>query len=342
MTGQNKRKQGMRFPLRAALAFLMLLLGIGLLFRGRGGASFPADGSEETLSDRPAETACAVTPRPSPISSDEPALSQGPDGEQAPLGPASLPEPRPIVYDERSYQLVTDMVFAYRKQLSDRELIIAADVAALKAYDPRLGEAWGGIMDYWDYANERMELNFNALPDTLPQDDSLCLVVLGFQLLPEGGMSPEMQGRCELALEAARQYPNAYLAVTGGGTAFLNPDVTEAEVMAGWFLDHGIGEERLIREDRSSTTEENARNTLQILVSRYPQIKKLAIISSDYHLPLGCLLFTEASLLYGCENGEAPYAVVSNLALRGYGLHEYKNPAEQALYVWALADPQIG
>ena len=111
--------------------------------------------------------------------------------------------------------------------------------------------------------------------------------------------------------------------------------------MANWFLQQGIADERLILEDRSSTTEENAKFTLSILTQQYPQVQSLVIVSSDYHLPLGCLLFTEAALLYGCEYGETPFTVVSNLGLRGYGLSEYKNPAEQALYVWALANPQL-
>ena len=81
-------------------------------------------------------------------------------------------------------------------------------------------------------------------------------------------------------------------------------------------------------------------NALRILTEQYPQVHSLVIVTSDYHLPLSCLLFTETALLYECEYGYAPYAVVSNLGLRGYGLNEYKNPEEQALYVWNVARPQ--
>ena len=231
------------------------------------------------------------------------------------------------------------MVFAYRHQVQNRSALIAADVEELKAHDLRLGEAWGDIMDYWDYANSRMEINLDRLPKDLPTDDSLCIVVLGFQLNEDGSMAPELLGRCALALQAAEQYPNAYLLCTGGGTARQHPEITEAGAMADWFRGRGVEESRLIVEDRSTTTEENALNALGILTRQYPQIRSLAIVTSDYHLPLSCLMFTETALLYRCEYGYMPYTVDANLGLQGYGLNEYKNPDEQAKYVWFVANP---
>ncbi len=322
--------------LRILLVLLTVLFSAAILYRGNGTrpSAEPPEPSalSPDLTDSPAASLSPVIPT-------EAQMSLAPEPTPTPL-PTETPEYRPIVYDTRSYQLVTDMVFAYRHQVQDREQIIAADVEALKAHDPRLGETWGGIMEYWDYVNSRMEIRFDRLPDDLPADDSLCIVVLGFQLEEDGSMSAEMLGRCELALTAANQYPRAYLLLTGGGTAKQHPEVTEAGVMAAWFRHQGILEERIILEDRSTTTEENAVFSLRILTERYPQIRGLVMVSSDYHLPVSCLLFTEAVLLYRCEYGWTPYEILDNLGLRGYGLNEYKNPAEQALYVWAVADPQ--
>ena len=340
MTGKTKCKTHMSLWTRLALALGMLL--IAVLFLYRGGYTWTENESAVTAPEqtaKPAEIQEKAEERTG-FKIEETSLSAAePAAAEAPQQPVK--EYRPIVYDKRSYDLVSDMVYAFRHQVPDREGIIARDAEALKQHDPALGEAWSGIMDYWDYADNRMELNYDALPEDLPKDNSLCIVVLGFQLLPDGGMSEEMLGRCELARSAAEQFPNAYLAVTGGGTAYRNPDATEAGVMAQWFLEHGIEEERLILEDRSSTTEENAKFTLAILTEQYPQVKSVAIVTSDYHIPLGCTLFTEAALLYGCEYGELPWRVDAHLALRGYGLTEYTNPAEQALYIWALANPQL-
>ena len=329
-------KSGSRLASALLILCLLGLLAFMIVLRLKQGeesrSPAPAAVTEEPQAEivQPPVTASAAPQQPEPESTAAP----------TPIPTADPALYRPIVYDARSYELVTDMVFAYRRQMPDRDSIIAADVEALTARDERLGAAWGGIMAYWDYANTRMEINFDALPEDLPGDDSLCIVVLGFQLAPSGGMEPELLGRCELALRAAEQYPNAFLFCTGGGTAREHPEITEAGAMADWFLAQGLPAGRLIVEDRSTTTEENAMNALRILTEQYPQVHSLVIVTSDYHLPLSCLLFTETALLYECEYGYAPYAVVSNLGLRGYGLNEYKNPEEQALYVWNVARPQ--
>ena len=243
-------------------------------------------------------------------------------------------------YNAETYQMVSDMVYLCRSEAPDREEQIQTLLENLKVANPALGETWDGIMQYWRYVNTDMPIRREGLPDSLPQDDSLCLVVLGFQLLPDGDMAPELLGRCELALACVQQYPNAYLAVTGGGTAFKNKEVTEAGVMADWFEARGIAPERIIREDRSQTTDQNAVNTCAILAEQYPQIQTLAVITSDYHVPLGCLMFAEAALLYGLKNGRIPYAVEENAAFTTDGLTPgYTGMRNQAPYVWTMADP---
>lgn len=324
---------------RMALALAMLSICALLLFRDRG------DGLEQT-ENLPAVAALEledVQVSPSVVPAEETAAPMQTPVITATIPPVETPAPverHPLVYDKRSYQLVTDMVYAFRHQVSDRKRIIADDVQALKEHDPILGQVWDGIMEYWDYADFEMEICYDQLPEDLPRDDSLCFVVLGFQLTPEGTMAPELRGRCELALRAAEQYPNAILALAGGGTARGNPEATEAGVMAAWFREQGIDESRILVEDRSSTTEQNALFTREILVRDFPQVRSLVIVSSDYHLPLGCTLFHEAAMLYFGETGQMPFDVVGNLALAGYGLYEYTNPDEQAKYVWTVASPQ--
>ena len=334
MAEKNRKSGGRLLSALLILCLLGLLAFLIVLRLNRGEESrspAPAALTEEPQAEivQPPVTAVAAPQQPEPE----------PTAAPTPLPTADPALYRSIVYDARSYELVSDMVFAYRHQVQNRSALIAADVEALKAHDLRLGEAWGDIMDYWDYANSRMEINLDRLPEDLPTDDSLCIVVLGFQLNEDGSMAPELLGRCALALQAAEQYPNAYLLCTGGGTARQHPEITEAGAMADWFRGRGVEESRLIVEDRSTTTEENALNALGILTRQYPQIRSLAIVTSDYHLPLSCLMFTETALLYRCEYGYMPYTVDANLGLQGYGLNEYKNPDEQAKYVWFVANP---
>ena len=166
-------------------------------------------------------------------------------------------------------------------------------LSALTALDPALGEKWTRIMDCWEAPVEVNEV----LPDLLPEDDSLALVALGFQLSPDGTMREELIERLKVVLKASEKYPNALIVCTGGGTASGNPAATEAGRMAEWLEQHGVDSSRLIVENHSLTTAQNAIFTFDILTERYPQVKQIAIISSDYHIATGTLLFSAEAIL---------------------------------------------
>ncbi len=84
--------------------------------------------------------------------------------------------------------------------------------------------------------------------------------------------------------------------------------------MAQWLLDNGIAAERLLIEDQSLTSAENAVFSCRLLRESCPQVQQAAIISSDYHVPMGCLLFeTQFSLERAGGDIGAP-AVTANAA----------------------------
>ena len=172
---------------------------------------------------------------------------------------------------------------------------------------------WEKIMELWASA-EKQTLNYDLLPDGLPDTDELCLVVLGFQLNPDGSMREELIHRLETALACAEKYPNALIVCTGGGTASENSSVTEAGAMADWLRDQGVPDGRIIVEDRSLTTAQNAINTYDILTRQYPRVRQLAIISSDYHIATGTLLFEGEAILRAEKAGQESMHVVSNAA----------------------------
>ena len=178
-------------------------------------------------------------------------------------------------------------------------------LSALASLDPSLGEKWTRIMDLWEAP---VTVN-TELPDGLPEDDSLCLVGLGFQLNPDGTMRDELVERLKVMLSASEKYPNAIIVCTGGGTAADDPTATEAGRMAEWLEAHGVNPSRLIVEDHSLTTAQNAIYTFDILTERYPQVRQIAIISSDYHIATGTLLFGAEAILR-----DSDIEVVSNAA----------------------------
>ena len=182
----------------------------------------------------------------------------------------------------------------------------------LEDLDSRQGELWKSIMAYWNYVNTELKVNLEALPEDLPAGDNLCIIVLGFELNDDGTMKDELIGRLTVALDCANQYPNAYVVCTGGGTARNNPDVTEAGLMGEWLLEHGLAGERLIIEDKSMTTAENAKNSYAILLADYPQVDSVVIVSSSYHIAWGSLLFEAAFLQSASENHTPELHVISN------------------------------
>ena len=178
-------------------------------------------------------------------------------------------------------------------------------LSALASLDPSLGEKWTRIMDLWDAPVSVNE----QLPDDLPDDDSLCLAALGFQLNPDGTMREELVERLKVLKAASEQYPNALIVCTGGGTAAEDPAATEAGRMAEWLESQGVNPSRIIVEDHSLTTVQNAIYTFDILNEQYPQVRQIAIISSDYHIATGTLLFGAEAILRSSD-----IEVVSNAA----------------------------
>ena len=240
----------------------------------------------------------------------------------------------------KAYDLLSDIMYTYKKQGPSSYLEVQRLIGQLKEVDPGLGNAWGQVMDIWNFVNTELEVNYDSLPNGLPQDDSLCIVVLGYQLNPDGTMAEELIGRCTVALTCAKQYPNAFIAVTGGGTAFRKPELTEADQMAEWLKENGVEENRIIVENLSQTTVQNAQFLEKILLEQYPQVKILAIVTSDYHIPLGCLLFSEQFIFTSYTRGIDLISVAANAGYKAKNPLPY-NPANEAPDVWATFDAFI-
>ncbi len=178
-----------------------------------------------------------------------------------------------------------------------------AAMAELAAVDPGLADQWSRIMALWE-----TPVTVNAaLPDGLPEDDTLCLVALGFQLNPDGTMRDELVERLKTLQTASEKYPKAVIVCTGGGTAADDTNATEAGRMAEWLEANGVDSSRIVVENRSLTTAQNAIYTFDLLEEQHPQVQQIAIISSDYHIATGTLLFGAEAILRG-----SPMTVVSN------------------------------
>ena len=223
---------------------------------------------------------------------------------------AANPSADPLSIEKMVEEIAVDYG-TYGDKAAER---IDALLNELSHMDAGAGTRWKSIMDLWTSAQLGKPLHYDVLPDGLPVTDELCIVVLGFQLNPDGSMKDELIERLTVALKSAQKYSNAYIVCTGGGTAAENESASEAGEMAKWLAGKGVEQKRIIVEDHSITTAQNALFTYDILTSLYPTVKKLAIVSSDYHIATGELLFKAEALLRANAPGNEKLEVVSNAA----------------------------
>ena len=212
--------------------------------------------------------------------------------------------------------LVRQLINYYHHYQEDARLDCDLILEQIEARDPELAATWVNILDFWHGVNSDMMFHSGVLPDGLPEDDSLCIVVMGYQLKSDGSMRDELTQRMKVTLESAKKYPNAYILCTGGGTAANNSKVTEAGQMAKWLKKKGIDSDRIIVENQALSTIQNATYGCALLYRDYPQIKNLAVITSDYHIYRSCLYFHVQAALNAYDAGVEPMKVVSNATCR--------------------------
>jgi uncharacterized SAM-binding protein YcdF (DUF218 family) len=92
-------------------------------------------------------------------------------------------------------------------------------------------------------------------------------------------------------VDLARRYPGAQI-IFSGGTDPSSPGPSEATIVKQYFVSFGIAADRISIEERSQTTEENARFTGH-LISPTPQSRWL-LVTSAYHMPRAMGAFRRA------------------------------------------------
>ena len=227
---------------------------------------------------------------------------------------APATQPHNYLYTKETSTIVKKLMKCDLKASDTPEMQSLLD--DMKAADPDMGDLWEGIMNYWIYTENSLEINYDNLPDDLPDDDSLCIVMAGYELGRDGQMRPELVDRMVTGLACARKYPNAYILVTGGPTAHDKKNTTEAGAMAAWLVDHGVDEKRLLVEEKALSTAHNATYGNALIREKAPQVHSLAVVTSDYHVGLVSLLFYAETQRYAFETGTAPFDIISNAASR--------------------------
>jgi len=152
------------------------------------------------------------------------------------------------------------------------------------------------------------------------------IVVLG------GAISPDVSGaRNDVALneaaervtavaDLARRYPNARILFSGGSAALIEHEEAEAKFAVRLFDQFGIAGERILVEDRSRNTVENAVFSKQVAMPKPGE--RWLLVTSAYHLPRAMGIVRRAGFAVepypvdwrtrGIEDGLRPFPTVGD------------------------------
>ncbi|MBQ7117317.1 MAG: YdcF family protein [Clostridia bacterium] len=125
------------------------------------------------------------------------------------------------------------------------------------------------------------------------------LLILGCRV--KGSEAEEtLRMRCEKAAEYLKEHTGT-VAIGCGGIVHADQSISEAQAIEEILISKGIEKERIIREDKSTTTVENFKNAKKIIGNSKAS---LALLSSDFHLMRARLIAKKAGLI--CETVSAP------------------------------------
>ena len=98
------------------------------------------------------------------------------------------------------------------------------------------------------------------------------------------GKSPSLtlKKRLDKAVEYHKQNPNAIIIVSGGQGA--QEDISEAEAMEIYLIDQGVAADKIIKEDKSTSTTENFTFSKEILDKHFNKEYTTCFITNEYHV----------------------------------------------------------
>ncbi len=124
-------------------------------------------------------------------------------------------------------------------------------------------------------------LLINAYSKEYEKVETNFVVVLGCGVFPDGRLTLSLMKRLNSAYDYLLDHPDTICIVSGGQGP--NEPTTEAYAMAEYLKEKGISEDRIIQEDRSTSTNENLMYSKEIML-QYDKELTVAIATSDFHI----------------------------------------------------------
>ena len=93
-------------------------------------------------------------------------------------------------------------------------------------------------------------------------------------------LSNTLAGRLAVAVTYHERSPSSLIVVSGGQGP--QEEIPEAVAMRQYLLDHGVPDDHIIVEDRSTSTEENFRNSRLLLDERLTPGYSVAFVTDEF------------------------------------------------------------
>ena len=175
-------------------------------------------------------------------------------------------------------------------KVSDKTEMYDQTIKALKEKFPNKIEAY---LKKFENAERNTNLVLNYVESPKGKD---FIVTLGYALNSDGTMHETLIKRLDQTYLAAIANPDAKIIVSGG---VQKSGVTESYLMKKWLIEKGIDANRIIPEDKSKDTVDNALNSVEIL--KVNNAKNIILITSASHIRRAKTIFEEAISNAGME-----------------------------------------
>ena len=141
------------------------------------------------------------------------------------------------------------------------------------------------------------------------------LLILGAQV-KENGPSVVLQYRLDDAIDYLEEHPQTMCIVSGGQGE--NEPITEAEGMKAYLIRNGIAEERILKEEESLKTNQNIRNSRELI----PDGASVGIVTNNFHLFRALQIAKKQGMSEygGLAAGSKPFYLPNNMLREFFGV----------------------
>ena len=161
------------------------------------------------------------------------------------------------------------------------------------------------------------------------------IIILGAGLIDGEKLSKLLRDRVDKAIEVYNKLGTRPKLIPSGGQG-ADESIPEAEAMRRYLIEKGIPEEDIIKEDKSTTTNENLTNSKAIIDAREGE-KRIAIVSSNYHVYRALRYCRRLGIKCTGIGGHTAFYYWPSALIREYiAVHSEKKHAVLLVVGWAL------